>query len=209
MLATIRPSPALCRLSLQPVKLTQSSYSTTASPSHDQRRAARRPKLSHSSPSSASTTTTVVDLRAASTSSPSSTSNSTSSSAAPPDHLDWNTFFALRKTRRRYALASSVLTSASTTMAGISILSQQDIDAIGTQVFGLDPIVVLGLATAGFGAVGWLLGPVFGNAAFNLVNQRYRAQIAKVGRRNIQKSCDRRCTNVTGNDRKRKPSSRG
>jgi import inner membrane translocase subunit TIM23 len=65
-------------------------------------------------------------------------------------------------------------------MAGVSILSQQDVDALGTQIFGLDPVVVLGLATAGFGAVGWLMGPVFGNAAFRLANKRFAAQMAAV-----------------------------
>lgn len=49
---------------------------------------------------------------------------------------------------------------------------------MGTQVLGLDPVVVLGLATAGFGAVGWLIGPVFGNAAFKLANGRWGEEIA-------------------------------
>ena len=94
--------------------------------------------------------------------------------------LDWNTFFQLRKVRRRYNLAASLGTSAATTLAGISILSQQEVESMGGQLFGLDPIVVLGLATAGFGAAGWLAGPMLGNAAFGVVNKRYKGQVALV-----------------------------
>lgn len=39
---------------------------------------------------------------------------------------------------------------------------------------GLDPIVVMGLATAAFGALGWLLGPVVGNGVWNAVYRKYR-----------------------------------
>lgn len=65
-------------------------------------------------------------------------------------------------------------------MMGVSVLSQQDLDALGGQVFGLDPFVVLGLTTAGFGAIGWLAGPFVGGAAFNVLNRRFRGQIAEV-----------------------------
>ncbi|KAI9812993.1 MAG: TIM23 complex component [Thelocarpon impressellum] len=69
-------------------------------------------------------------------------------------------------------------TAAATTMVGISILSQQEVEAMGGQLFGLDPVVVLGLATAGFGAAGWLAGPALGNMVFGVVNKRYKGQMA-------------------------------
>lgn len=47
-------------------------------------------------------------------------------------------------------------------------------------VFGLDPVVVLGLITAGSGGVGWLLGPFLGNAVFGMAHRRVGAQIAEV-----------------------------
>ena len=65
-------------------------------------------------------------------------------------------------------------------MSGIAVLSRQDIDTIGGQLFGMDPFVVLGLATAGCGALGWLAGPFLGNAVFNLVNKRVKDQMALV-----------------------------
>ena len=45
---------------------------------------------------------------------------------------------------------------------------------------GLDPFLLLGLATAGSGAVGWLLGPFVGNAVFGLSHRKLGAQIAAV-----------------------------
>lgn len=47
-------------------------------------------------------------------------------------------------------------------------------------LFGLDPFLVLGLATMASGAVGWLLGPFVGNAVFGIVWRRSRGQIAIV-----------------------------
>lgn len=94
--------------------------------------------------------------------------------------LPWNQYFQLRKTRRYYNLAASVCTSFATTAAGISILSQQDLEALEGTVPGLDPFLLLGLATAGSGAVGWLLGPFVGNAVFGLLHRKLGAQIAAV-----------------------------
>ena len=60
------------------------------------------------------------------------------------------------------------------------VLMQRDLDSIGAQTLGLDPIIVLGLSTMGFAAAGWLVGPFFGNAVFNLVNRGVRGQIDAV-----------------------------
>ena len=67
-----------------------------------------------------------------------------------------------------------------TTLAGVSVISQQDLEALSGQVFGLDPFMVLGLATAGCGAVGWLIGPVLGGTVFGFWYRRFGAQIAEV-----------------------------
>lgn len=107
--------------------------------------------------------------------------NSTSS-APPPNEakLDWNSFFKLRATRRRYSVASSAVTSVVTTVFGVQYLSTQDIESLGAQVMGLDPIVVLGMSTMACGAVGWLLGPFVGNGLWSLVNRKYTAAFARV-----------------------------
>lgn len=94
--------------------------------------------------------------------------------------LPWNQYLQLRKTRRYYNLAASACTSFATTAAGVSVLSQQDLEALGGTVPGLDPFLLLGLATAGSGAIGWLLGPFVGNAVFGLSHRKLGAQIAAV-----------------------------
>lgn len=115
-----------------------------------------------------------VTLRANST-----TANS-NPAAAGDVRLDWNTFFRLRAARRRYSVVSSVVTSAGTTVLGVQYLSTQDIESMGAQVMGLDPFVVLGMATLACGAAGWLLGPFVGNAAWSVVNRRFTSSFATV-----------------------------
>lgn len=102
--------------------------------------------------------------------------NSTAANASRTEaaKLDWDSFFKLRASRRRYTLASSIIASIASTIAGVQVLSQQDLESLGAQVMGLDPFVVLGLATAACGAVGWLAGPFLGNAIWRLVYRRYK-----------------------------------
>lgn len=72
--------------------------------------------------------------------------------------------------------------SVCTTAAGVETLSQQNIEALGTTFFGLDPFILLGLGTAASGAVGWLIGPFVGNAVFGFIFRRFRKQIRVVSR---------------------------
>ncbi|KAJ5390961.1 Presequence translocated-associated motor subunit pam17 [Penicillium cataractarum] len=105
----------------------------------------------------------------------------TQSTAAPSKNevkLDWDSFFKLRASRRRYSLASSVISSLVSTTAGVQVLSAQDLESLGAQVMGLDPFVVLGMATAACGAVGWLVGPAVGNGVWGLVYRRYKPSVA-------------------------------
>ncbi|PLB45291.1 putative presequence translocase-associated motor subunit Pam17 [Aspergillus steynii IBT 23096] len=106
--------------------------------------------------------------------------NSTISDASRHEasKLDWNSFFKLRASRRRYSLASSIVSSMASTVIGVQVLSTQDLEHMGAQVMGLDPFVVLGMATAACGAAGWLIGPFLGNAVWGLVYRRYRTAVA-------------------------------
>ncbi|KAJ5675408.1 Presequence translocated-associated motor subunit pam17 [Penicillium macrosclerotiorum] len=103
---------------------------------------------------------------------------STSAAAKDEVKLDWNSFFKLRASRRRYSLASSIASSLFTTTLGVQVLSSQDLESLGAQVMGLDPFVVLGMATAACGAVGWLAGPFVGNGVWGLVYRRYKPSVA-------------------------------
>ncbi|KAJ5167622.1 Presequence translocated-associated motor subunit pam17 [Penicillium canariense] len=107
-------------------------------------------------------------------------SRAQSTSAAPKDEvkLDWDSFFKLRASRRRYSLASSIVSSLVSTTVGVQVLSSQDLESLGAQVMGLDPFVVLGMATAACGAAGWLVGPAVGNGVWGLVYRRYKPSVA-------------------------------
>lgn len=110
----------------------------------------------------------------------SSSSSSSSSSAASSAPLDWTTFFNLRASRRRYTLISSILASVGTTSAGVTALATQDLETIGAQLMGLDPIVVMVLGTASCGAMGWLAGPFLGNSVWRLIHRKYKDAFAIV-----------------------------
>lgn len=148
----------------------------------------QRPTLLLKSPSAQAPTLvsavqkSVSGIRANSTASAASTSRGANASSNNKVQLDWNTFFKLRTSRRRYGLVSSIITSIASTAVGVQILSTQDLESLGAQVMGLDPFVVLGLATAACGAVGWLAGPFLGNAIWGLIYRRYRSGVAVVSR---------------------------
>ncbi|KAI1001820.1 hypothetical protein K3495_g6383 [Podosphaera aphanis] len=116
---------------------------------------------------------------ASGTSSPSSSSLNSSNSFSynpPASSLDWNSFFRLRKKRRLYQQCSSVGSGLASVSCGVQFLTTSDFDALVSS-FPLDPVISLGLITAVFGGLGWLLGPVAGTALFNLTNRQFRAQM--------------------------------
>ncbi|KAI9662208.1 MAG: TIM23 complex component [Trizodia sp. TS-e1964] len=140
-------------------------------PSKQQWKTSLTTSIRHSSVASSPTPST--------TTSSSTVSPSNQPSSGPLQKLDWNNFFKLRKSRRRFNVVASVGTSAATTLLGVSILSRQDLESFGANTFfGMDPFILLGLATAGFGTVGWLAGPIFGSLAFKMGNKRISGEMA-------------------------------
>lgn len=98
---------------------------------------------------------------------------STAASQSPAQQvLDWNTFFRLRTSRRRYSLASSIVSSIASTGAMFVFLSTQPelADQI-TKLIPTDPFVSMGIATFGATLLGWLFGPIFGNAVWRLFHR--------------------------------------
>ena len=124
---------------------------------------------------SASTTSTQQDAAAAAAAAASQTAAHLE--VAP---LDWNSFFRLRKTRRRWQLAFSLTTGAAGGTAGALFLSSGVADPV-VNTIPLDPFVTLGLMTFGFAALGWLIGPSLGSAIFYALNRKHRAQMTLVG----------------------------
>ncbi|KAI0516851.1 Pam17-domain-containing protein [Xylaria bambusicola] len=102
--------------------------------------------------------------RHASTVSASSAAGTSSPSASEPK-LNWNTFFQLRKTRRRFQLASSIVTMAIGGTAGAVLLVNMEMDWLLSKV-PMDPIFALGIVTLSFAGLGWLAGPSLGSAIF-------------------------------------------
>lgn len=101
--------------------------------------------------------------------------------AADPDSppLDWNTFFQLRKTRRRWQVGFSVVMSLLTGTGAAILLGTGVADSVTSEI-PLDPVLTLGLVTLGFIALGWLVGPSFGNAFFYLAKSKYKAPMTVV-----------------------------
>ncbi|RVD81114.1 uncharacterized protein DFL_008991 [Arthrobotrys flagrans] len=102
----------------------------------------------------------------------------TSATATSTNPLDWNTFLRLRKQKRRYNLAGSVVCSMLTSTIGLNILGTQEIDP-SKMIWGLDPLMVLGIGLIACGATGWLIGPVAGTQAFKVANRRWMGEITK------------------------------
>ena len=98
--------------------------------------------------------------------------STTSNPDSRSDVLDWNTFFSLRTSRRRYALTSSILTSAGSTTAAIVAFSEiPDLANTVQSIIPTDPFVSMGVATFGATFFGWLIGPAFGNAVWRLLHR--------------------------------------
>ncbi|KAI1857861.1 uncharacterized protein JN550_013001 [Neoarthrinium moseri] len=103
---------------------------------------------------------------------------STAPSAAPSSTptLDWNSFFTLRKTRRRFQLACSVATMVvGGSIAGL-VLINVEMDWLGK--IPLDPFITLGLMTMGSAALGWLAGPSLGATIFYMVKRGVKTPMA-------------------------------
>ncbi|KAI0404811.1 Pam17-domain-containing protein [Xylaria palmicola] len=105
--------------------------------------------------------------RSASTASASSATAGSSAGApsSPEAKLDWNGFFQLRKTRRRFQLASSIVTMTVGGTTGAVLLVNMNMDWLLSKV-PMDPIFSLGIITLSFAGLGWLMGPSLGSVIF-------------------------------------------
>ncbi|RYP42907.1 hypothetical protein DL770_011949 [Monosporascus sp. CRB-9-2] len=108
--------------------------------------------------------------------SPKSSTNTTANTNTTPA-LDWNTFFRLRKTRRRFQLASSVVTTLAGGAVGALLLVNQDLEWLVNNI-PMDPFFSLGLLTLAFSGLGWLAGPVLGSALFYLFRRGVKQPMA-------------------------------
>jgi mitochondrial import inner membrane translocase subunit TIM23 len=139
--------------------------------------AARRHASSSSSSSSSPSTDHDADAAAALRAAQKAEEYARSNPDMPP--LDWNTFFQLRKTRRRWQVGFSALMSLGCGAAGAMVLGSGAADPLTSQI-PLDPILTLGLITLSCTAMGWVVGPSLGNAVFYLIKRKYKAPMTVV-----------------------------
>lgn len=102
-------------------------------------------------------------------------SSSTSTTADPP--LDWNSFFTLRKTRRRFQVFSSLITMSIGGTAGAMLLVNMDMDWLLSKV-PMDPFFALGIMTMSFAGLGWLAGPSVGSSLFYVFKRGVKKPMA-------------------------------
>ncbi|KAK0730954.1 mitochondrial import protein Pam17-domain-containing protein [Lasiosphaeris hirsuta] len=91
--------------------------------------------------------------------------------------LDWNTFFKLRKTRRRLQQVFGVVIALAGGTSGAILLGT----SLGDSIVGnvpLDPMVTMGLVTFSCAALGWLVGPIMGTVIFNAMKGKFKGQMA-------------------------------
>ncbi|KAI1171199.1 Pam17-domain-containing protein [Nemania sp. FL0916] len=104
-------------------------------------------------------------------------SSSSSATVQEPAKLDWNHFFQLRKTRRRFQLASSLVTMSIGGTGGALLLVNMNMDWLLSKV-PMDPIFALGIITLSFAGLGWLAGPSLGSAIFYTIKRGVKRPMA-------------------------------
>lgn len=106
----------------------------------------------------------------------------TSSTAATEKHaptLDWNTYFQLRKTRRRIQVLFSVGGGAAGGTAGSWLIASGAAEPL-LGLIPLDPFFTMGLMAMASATLGWLLGPIVGSGVFNAWHRKVRPQMVEV-----------------------------
>jgi import inner membrane translocase subunit TIM23 len=99
-------------------------------------------------------------------------------------NMDWNSYFALRGTRRLYEYAFMVPSTVLGLLGGGYYFTRQDFDPT-MLIFGVDQVLVYGIGTIASALLGLSLGAVVGNVIFRSVHSNARPLLDKVrGKRN-------------------------
>ncbi|KAF9147390.1 TIM23 complex component [Linnemannia schmuckeri] len=111
--------------------------------------------------------------------------------------MDWNSYFALRGTRRLYERVFMVPSTFLGLLGGGYYFAHQDFDPT-ISIFGMDQVIVYGLGTIVAGLAGLALGPVAGNVIFRSVHGNARPLLDKMDREFFKRIVLNRA-NPTGN----------
>ena len=107
--------------------------------------------------------------------------NSTAAAASANDapKLNWDTYFQLRKTRRRIQVLFSIGGGAAGGTAGSALLASGAAEPL-VGLIPLDPFFTMGLMAFASATLGWLLGPIVGSAVFNAWHRKVKPQMVAV-----------------------------
>ncbi|KAG0282368.1 TIM23 complex component [Linnemannia gamsii] len=111
--------------------------------------------------------------------------------------MDWNSYFALRGTRRLYERVCMVPSTALGILGGGYYFVHQDFDPT-MSIFGMDQVLVYGMGTIALALLGLALGPVVGNVIFRSVHSNARPLLDKMDREFFKRIVLNRA-NPTGN----------
>lgn len=112
--------------------------------------------------------------------------------------FNWNAFFRLRKSRRRYSLASSWLSLVGVGFGAFYYLSTHpEVGDELAKVVPVDPIFCLGGSLIASLLLGWLVGPFFGTSVWNFVHRSVRREFASKEKQFFQRIRQHR-VNPTG-----------
>ncbi|KKA29662.1 hypothetical protein TD95_002813 [Thielaviopsis punctulata] len=109
------------------------------------------------------------------TSSSAASAASAAAGGKPATVLDWNSFFKLRKTRRRWQLLFSGVGFLAAGSSGAVALA----NGLGGELMAqvpLDPMITMGLVTSSAASLGWLMGPSVGSRVFYWLNRQVTPQ---------------------------------
>lgn len=88
-------------------------------------------------------------------------------STATQNSMSWVDFFKLRKQNKLLNTGASVVTAGLTAFGTLEYLGNIEID-LEKQIFGLDPVMIMGGTVILGGVFGYLLGPFLGTPIFKL-----------------------------------------
>ncbi|KAF9960287.1 TIM23 complex component [Mortierella alpina] len=94
------------------------------------------------------------------------------------NHMDWNSYFLLRRTRRNYERFFMVPCALLGLGSAGYYFANKDFDP--TPIFGMDQVLVYGLGTIAAGIVGLAIGPVVGNMIFRTAHSKARPLVDRM-----------------------------
>lgn len=118
--------------------------------------------------------------RTASTSANSSTTPTPTASPSNQATLTWDEFLKLRRTRRYVNLGASLFSGVGAIAVATPLIAEYEIENVGAQMTGLDPMFVIGGSLMAVGGVGWLMGPFLGTAFFKVWKSSVASEFARV-----------------------------